>query len=472
LADQTGQRAVDAAPVISGLVLEETAMAFFSRAAKKLPAKKPEAPENEDFKAIAALIHQLLPSGAPDFLRATQNSITQMAKTGGSITQTTLTTHVADIMHGYYKLLEAATMRNERFRETSFTRAGVYGLGAQGAAAGVTAVLFEIMTAGLAFEPFIQKNWLGFPLLFTQATLMTALMVWNTGFIRVLFVISSLAFAGILGYGASQHPLVSALGQNFGSYTSDSKLDEKTNDELVKVRAQLPALREQVEQATQALEQARRVDSTITGRNVNRRTTFGRSSEQLQTARNRLNEALGREAQLETKIETARGTDPARLEVQRYAWVLFSLLNGASSMVFMSMLGRARPAHREALARQQREKLMRDEITALRNNETKREALASKFLIGFRALYAEALKTGPSDRGAVSSKIDDAFGDIDRLAKESARLFVGMITPRGAASAPLPAVSPAPVGGHGGAPAGAASTQSLPRGKVGQNRLT
>ncbi len=115
---------------------------------------------------------------------------------------------------------------------------------------------------------------------------------------------------------------------------------------------------------------------------------------------------------------------------------------------------------------------MKDEITALRNNETKREALASKFLIGFRALYAEALKTGPSDRGAVGSKIDDAFGDIDRLAKESAKLFVAMITPGGAASAPLPAVSPAPVGGHGGAPVGAASTQSLPRGKVGQNRLT
>jgi hypothetical protein len=394
---------------------------------KKLPIKKPVIPETEDFKAIAALIHQLLPPGAPDFLRATQNSITQMAKTGGSITETTLTTHVADIMHGYYNLLEAATMRPERFAETSFTQAGVYGLSAQGAAAAVTAVLFEIMTAGLAFEPFIQKNWLGFPLLFTQATLMTALMVWNTGWIRGLFVVSSLAFAIILGYGASQHPLVSALGQNFGSYTSDARLDQKTNDELVKIRAQLPALREQVDQATQAVEQARRVDSTITGRNVNRRTTFARSSEQLEAARSRLNDALGREAQLQTKIETTRTTDPARMEVQRYAWALFSLLNGASSMVFMSMLGRARPAHQEALARKQREKLMKDEIAALRNNETKREALASKFLIGFRALYAEALKTGQSDKSAITAKIDESFGNIDNLSKESAKLFLGMI---------------------------------------------
>jgi hypothetical protein len=407
---------------------------------KKAPDKKPELHErdrqeprerdvqSEDFKAIAALIHQLLPPGAPDFLKATQNAIAQMARTGGAVTDVTLTTHVADIMHGYYNLLEAATMRRERFAETSFTQAGVYGLTAQGTAAALTAVSFEIMTAALAFEPFIQKNWLGFPLLFTQATLMTALMVWNTGWIRGAFVASSLAFAAIIGYGASQHPLVSALGQNFGSYTSDAKLDTKTNDDLVKVRAQIPALREQVDQATQALEQARRVDSTITGRNVNRRTTFGRSSEQLETARSRLNDALGREAQLEARIESARGSDPARLQVQHYAWVLFSLLNGASSMVFMSMLSRARPAHQDALARKQREKLMKDEIAALRNNETKREALASKFLIGFRALYAEALRTSQGDRSAAAAKVDDAFGDIDRLSKESAKLFVGMIT--------------------------------------------
>jgi hypothetical protein len=401
---------------------------FFPPGKKPLPppVKKPAVAETEDFKAIAALIHQLLPPGAPDFLKATQNSIAQMAQTGGTITVKTLTTHVADIMHGYYNLLEAATMRH-RFDETSLTKAGVYGASAQAATAGVTAVLFEIMTAGLAFEPFIQKNWLGFPLLFTQATLMTALMVWNTGWIRSLFVVSSLAFAGILGYGASQHPLVQALGQNFGSYEADAKLDSKSNDELVKVRAQIPALREQVEQAAQAVEQARRVDSTITGRNVARRTTFQRSSEQLEAARTKLNEALGREAQLQTKIETARTTDPARVEVQRYAWLLFSFLNGASSMVFLSMLGAARPAHQEALARTQRLKLMRDEINALRNNETKREALASKFLIGFRALYAEALKSGQGDKADVTAKIDEAFGDIDEMAKESAKLFVGMI---------------------------------------------
>jgi hypothetical protein len=445
-------------------------MALFSSANRKLPGKKNEVPQTEDFKAISALIHQLRPPGSPDFLKATQNSITQMAQTGGSVTGVTLTTHVADIMHGYYNLLEAATMRHNRFTEPGFTKAGVYGLSAQGATAVVTAVLFEIMTAGLAFEPFIQKNWLGFPLLFTQATLMTALMVWNRGWVRAAFVASSLVFAAILGYGASQHPLVSALGQNFGSYTSDAQLDQKTNDELVKVRAQIPALREQVDQTTRALEQARRVDSTITGRNVNRRTTFGRSSEQLETARTRLNEALGREAQLQTKIETVRGTDPARLEIQRYAWALFSLLNGASSMVFMSMLGRARPAHQEALARMQREKLMKDEIAALRNNETKREALASKLLIGFRAVYADALKTSQSDKSAVAEEIDKSFGDIDKLSKESASLFVGMISSGGPVSAPLPAAPSAPTGGQSRTPAGSPAMHSVTRGKAGQDR--
>jgi hypothetical protein len=426
----------------------------FSPAGQRSAAKKYAAPETEDFKAIAALIHQLLPPGAPDFLRATQNAIVQMAQTGGSVTDVTLTTHVADIMHGYYNLLEAATMRYDRFTEASFTKAGVYGLSAQAAAAAVTAVAFEVMTAALAFEPFIQKNWLGFPLLFTQATLMTALMVWNTGWVRGAFVASSLAFAGILGYGASQHPLVSALGQNFGQYTSDAQLDTKTNDELVKLRAQIPDLRVQFERATQALEQARQTDSKISGRNANRRTTFTRSSDQMETARNRLNDALGREAQLQAKIETARVADPVRIDVQRYAWALFSLLNGASSMVFMSMLGRARPAHEEALAKKQREKLMKDEIVALRSNETKREALASKLLIGFRKVYADALKTGQGDK----AKVDESFGEIDRLSKESARLFVGMITPEGAAGAPSPAAPSLPAAGQGRAPVAAAPT--------------
>jgi hypothetical protein len=401
-------------------------MDIFSPFNERLPAKKYVITETEDFKAIAALIHQLLPPGAPDFLKATQNSIAQMAQTGGAITEATLTTHVADIMHGYYNLLEAATMRHDRFTEPGLTQAGVYGLSAQAAAAAVTAVSFEVMTAALAFEPFIEKNWLGFPLLFTQATLMTALMIWNRGWVRAAFVASSLAFAGILGYGASQHPLVSALGQNFGAYSSDARLDQKSNDELVKLRAQIPVLREQADQAAQAVEQARRIDSTITGRNVNRRTTFARSSEQMVLARNRLNDALGREAQLQATIETARGNDPARVEVQRYAWALFSLLNGASSMVFMSMLGRARPAHEEALARKQREKLMKDEIAALRNNETKREALASKLLIGFRALYAQALN-GHSEKGIVTAKVDESFGKIDDLSKAAAKLFLGMI---------------------------------------------
>ncbi len=444
-------------------------MDIISWTGQRSPGKKYVSAETEDFKAIAALIHQLRPPGAPDFLKATQDSIRQMAQTGGSITDVTLTTHVADIMHGYYNLLEAATMRHDRFTEPSLTKAGVYGLSAQAVAAAITAVSFEIMTAALAFEPFIQKNWLGFPLLFTQATLMTALMVWNTGWVRGAFVASSLAFAGILGYGASQHPLVSALGQNFGSYASDAKLDQKANDELVKVRAQLPALKEQFDQATQAVEQARRIDSTITGRNTNRRTTFARSSEQLETARNRLNDALGREAQLQSKIEDERAIDPARTEVQRYAWLLFSLLNGASSMVFMSMLRRARPAHQEALARMQREKLMKDEIAALRNNETKREALASKLLIGFRAVYADELKTSESDKSAVADKINESFGEVDRLSKESARLFVGMITPGGPVSASMPASA---LSGGQGRTLGSPLTQPVVRGKAGPDRQT
>jgi hypothetical protein len=130
---------------------------------------------------------------------------------------------------------------------------------------------------------------------------------------------------------------------------------------------------------------------------------------------------------LQAAIETARGNDPARVEVQRYAWALFSLLNGASSMVFMSMLGRAKPAHEEALARKQREKLMKDEIAALRNNETKREALASKLLIGFRALYAEALKNGSGEKGSMTAKVEESFGKIDELSAEAAKLFLGMI---------------------------------------------
>ncbi len=408
-------------------------MGMISWADQRAPDKKKAIPETtEDFKAIAALIHQLLPPGAPDFLKATQNAITQMAQTGGSITAQTLTTHVADIMHGYYNLLDAATMRHERFTEPTLTKAGIYGLSLQSAAALVTAVSFEIMTAALAFEPFIQKNWLGYPLLFTQATLMTALMVWNTGWVRGAFVASSLAFAAILGFGASQHPLVSALGQNFGSYTSDARLDTKSNDELVKLEAQIPLLQAEVDQATQALEQARRTDSTITGRNINRRTTFSRSSAQLDSARTRLNDAMGRVAQLRSKIDEARAEDPGRLAVQRYAWALFSLLNAASSMMFMSMLGRARPAHQEALLRQQREKLMKDEIGALKSNETKREALASKLLIGLRARYADALRMGQGDRGGAMEKINEAFGDIDALSKDAAKLFLGMISRQGA----------------------------------------
>jgi hypothetical protein len=130
-------------------------------------------------------------------------------------------------------------------------------------------------------------------------------------------------------------------------------------------------------------------------------------------------------------------------------------------MVFMSILGRARPAHQEALARMQREKLMKDEIAALRNNETKREALASKLLIGFRAVYADALKTSQGDKSAVAEEINKSFGNIDKLSKDSAKLFVGMIGPGGAVSAPLSAAPSAPTGGQGRTPpAGSAAVHS------------
>jgi hypothetical protein len=57
-------------------------MGILSWGNKRSPGKEYVISETEDFKAIAALIHQLLPPGAPDFLKATQNSITQMAQSG------------------------------------------------------------------------------------------------------------------------------------------------------------------------------------------------------------------------------------------------------------------------------------------------------------------------------------------------------------------------------------------------------
>jgi hypothetical protein len=113
-------------------------------------------------------------------------------------------------MHGYYKFLEAATTLDNRV-----TKAGVHGLWVHAAAATVAALSFEIMIAALAFQPFISQNRLGYPLLITQAALMTALIKWNRGLVRGMYVASSIAFATVLGYGASQNPAVSTWGNIF-----------------------------------------------------------------------------------------------------------------------------------------------------------------------------------------------------------------------------------------------------------------
>jgi hypothetical protein len=389
----------------------------------KAPKQQDTAVEFGDLKSSPALIHQFLPPDAPNFLRSAQSVIVQSAQTGGRVSKDMLVSQIADIMHGYYKSLEAATTLDNRI-----TKAGVQGLWVHAAAATIAALSFEIMTAGLAFQPFISQNRLGYPLLITQAALMTALIKWNRGLVRGMYVASSIAFATILGYGASQNPAVSALGQYFHLVTSDDKLDPRTYEQLIKVQAQLPALKDKVADLKEAVEQARKTDATVRGsaNAINRKTTFSRTSAQYQTASNELSNMVGQEAQLKAKMDAAQTADPSRENVKRYAWALFVLLNAASTMWYARVLSEAEPAHEAALGRKQREKLMAEEVKALRENATKREALASKFLVGLRTLYVNTLASD-GKREDANRKADEIFGDIHVLSKNAAQAFNGMV---------------------------------------------
>src|SRR5215467_2778209 len=410
------------APRISGQkmgITPSSISSLWSRA----PKQQNTAVEFGNFNSAPALIHQLLPPNAPDFLKAAQSVIVQSAQTGGRIPEHMLAGQIADTMHGYYKFLEAATALDNRV-----TKVGIQGLWLHAVAATVAALSFEVMTAGLAFQPFISQNRLGYPLLITQAALMTALIKWNKGLVRGMYVASSIAFATILGYGASQNPAVSALGQYFHLVTSDDKLDPRTYDQLIKVQAQLPALKAKVADLKEAVEQARKTDATVRGNAnaINRKTTFSRTSTQYQTASNELSSMVGEEAQLKAKIEAAQKVDPSRENVKRYAWALFVLLNVASTMWYARVLSEAEPAHEAALGRKQREKVMAEEVKALRENSTKREALASKFLVGLRTLYVNALVSDGKKEEA-NRKADEIFGDIYALSQKSAQAFKGMI---------------------------------------------
>jgi hypothetical protein len=387
------------------------------------PKQQNTAVEFEDFKSAPALIHQLLPRNAPDFLKAAQSVIVQSAQTGGRIPEDMLAGQIADTMHGYYKFLEAATTSDNRA-----TKAGVRGLWVHAAVATLAALSFEVMTAGLAFQPFISQNPLGYPLLITQAALMTALIKWNKGLVRGLYVASSIAFATVLGYGASQNPVVSALGQYFHLVTTDDKLDPRTYEQLVKVQAQLPALKEKVAGMKEAVEQARKTDATVQGsaRAINRKTTFSRTSAQYQAASNDLTSMIGQEAQLNASMEAARTADPSHENVKRYAWALFTLLNVASTMWYARVLSEAEPAHEAALGTKQRQKLMAEEVQALRDNARKREALAGKFLVGLRTLYVNSL-ANEGKKEEANRKADEMFGDIHALSQKAAQAFKGMI---------------------------------------------
>src|SRR5215467_10811851 len=387
------------------------------------PKQQDTAIGSENFKSVPALIHQLLPPNAPDFLKAAQSVIVQSAQTGSRIPEDMLAGQIADTMHGYYKFLEAATALDNRV-----TKVGIQGLWLHAVAATVAALSFEVMTAGLAFQPFISQNRLGYPLLITQAALMTALIKWNKGLVRGMYVASSIAFATILGYGASQNPAVSALGQYFHLVTSDDKLDPRTYEQLVKVQAQLPSLKDKVADLKEAVERARKTDATVQGNAsaIIRKTTFSRTSAQYQTASNELSNVVGQEAQLKSKIEAAQAADPSRENVKRYACALFVLLNAASTMWYARVLSEAEPAHEAALGRKQREKLVAEEVKALRENATKREALASKFLVGLRTLYVNALARDGRNEEA-NRKADEIFGDIHTLSQKSAQAFKGMI---------------------------------------------
>jgi hypothetical protein len=419
------------------------------------PKRQNTAVEFDTFKSAPTLIHQLLPPNAPDFLKAAQSVIVQSAQTGGRIPEDMLAGQIADTMHGYYNFLEAAATSDNRV-----TKAGVQGLWVHAAAATLAALSFEVMTAGLAFQPFISQNRLGYPLLITQAALMTALIKWNRGLVRGMYVASSIAFAAVLGYGASQNPAVSALGQYFHLVTTDDKLDPRTYEQLVKVQAQLPALKDQVADMKEAVEQARKTDATVQGNAnaINRKTTFSRTSAQYQTASNELSSMVGQEAQLKVKIEAARVADPSRENVKLYAWALFALLNVASTMWYARILSEAEPAHEAALGTKQRQKLMAEEVKALRENSTKREALASKFLVGLRTLYVNSV-ANEGKKEEASRKADEIFGDIHALSQKAAQAFKGMIgnnpqpetkaEPREATKKPIAlVVPPAPAQPH------------------------
>jgi len=410
------------APLISGQKMGIIPSSI-SSLSSTAPTPQSTALESDNFKSVPALIHQLLPPNAPDFLKAAQSVIVQSAQTGSRIPEDMLAGQIADTMHGYYKFLEAATTLDNRI-----TKVGVQGLWVHAVAATVAALSFEVMTAGLAFQPFISQNRLGYPLLITQAALMTALIKWNKGLVRGMYVASSIAFATILGYGASQNDAVAALGQYFHLVTSDDKLDPRTYEQLVKVQAQLPELKAKVVDLKEAVEQARKTDATVRGNAnaINRKTTFSRTSAQYQTASNELSSMVGEEAQLKAKIKAAQTVDPSRENVKRYAWALFVLLNVASTMWYARVLSEAEPAHEAALGRKQREKVMAEEVKALRENATKREALASKFLVGLRTLYVNALASDGKKEEA-SRKADEIFGDIHALSQKSAQAFEGMI---------------------------------------------
>jgi len=387
------------------------------------PKQQNTAVEFDDFKTGPTLIHRWLPPNAPDFVKLAQSVIVQSAQTGGRLSEDMLTGQIADTMHGYYNSLEAETTLDNRI-----TKAGVHGLWVHAAAATVAALSFEVMTAGLAFQPFISQNRLGYPLLITQAALMTALIKWNKGLVRGMYVASSIAFATVLGYGASQNPAVSTLGQYFHLVNTDDELDPRTYEQLVKVQAQLPALKDKLADLKEAVEQARKTDATVRGNAsaVNRKTTFNRTSAQYQSASNELSSMIGQEAQLKAKMEAARTVDPSRENVKRYAWVLFVLLNVTSTMWYARVLSEAEPAHETALGRKQREKLMAEEVKALRENATKREALASRVLVGFRTLYVNTLASDGKKEEA-NRKADEIFGDIHALSQKAAQAFKGMI---------------------------------------------
>src|SRR5215467_9769826 len=125
-------------------------------------------------------------------------------------------------------------------------------------------------------------------------------------------------------------------------------------------------------------------------------------------------------------VEEAQMADPSRENVKRYTWALFVLLNAASTMWYARVLSEAEPAHEAALGRKQREKLVAEEVKALRENATKREALASKFLVGLRTLYVNTLASNGKKEEA-NRKADEIFGDIHALSQNAAQAFNAMV---------------------------------------------